>query len=137
MARPSSFTPDLAKRICAEIATGLSLNTICKQKDYPCIATVMNWLVRGEIETVGEYRQFLENYTRAREVQADVIFDECLEIADNAIALNEDIAKARLRIDTRKWMAGKLRPKKYNDKLILEGNEDSPVKHSIDVRFID
>ena len=32
-------------------------------------------------------------------------------------AANEDIQRARLQIDTRKWVAGKLRPKKYGDLL--------------------
>jgi hypothetical protein len=74
---------------------------------------------------------FQEQYARARELQADAIFDECLDIADEAcndfviddeggVKIDHDaINRARLRIDTRKWMAGKMRPKKYGDKLDL------------------
>ena len=49
------------------------------------------------------------------------MFDDCLNIADEfdaeEIIKPEHINRAKLRIDTRKWMAGKLRPKKYGDKL--------------------
>ena len=78
-----------------------------------------------------------DHYARAREAQADAIFDEIIDIADNAqndwmerngerggsgYELNgEHIQRSRVRIDARKWMAGKLRPKVYGDKAIVEG----------------
>jgi len=102
------------------------------------MTTVMNWLVKAE-KGEPEFTGFLESYLRAREAQADVIFDECLEIADDCtddvIFLTEDneegesgrpaikhsaIARAKLRIDTRMRMAGKLKPKKYGDKVQTE-----------------
>jgi hypothetical protein len=81
-----------------------------------------------------ERPELVEQYTRAREAQADRIFDEILEIADDASndfmarksggeegaeeAVNhENIQRSRLRIDARKWMAGKLAPKKYGEKI--------------------
>lgn len=74
---------------------------------------------------------------RAREAQADAIFDEILDIADDgsndwmerhdaeggSIGWKENgeaIGRSRLRIDARKWMAGKLRPKVYGEKLGVE-----------------
>jgi len=50
---------------------------------------------------------------RAREAQADKLFKECLTIAD--AARPEDVNVARLRVDTRKWAAARLAPKKYGD----------------------
>jgi hypothetical protein len=41
--RPSDYTPELATAICAEIALGYSLRTICKAESMPCVATVFNW----------------------------------------------------------------------------------------------
>ena len=62
---------------------------------------------------------FLERYAHAREAQADKLFNECLEIADRGSeSENENpqrIQRDRLRIDTRKWMAARLAPKKYGD----------------------
>ena len=51
--------------------------------------------------------------TRAREAQADKLFKECLEIADKATP--ENVSVARLQVDTRKWAAARLAPKKYGD----------------------
>jgi len=57
--------------------------------------------------------------TRARAAQADLFFKECLEIADRGKdSENESqarIQRDRLRVDTRKWMAARLAPKKYGD----------------------
>src|SRR5262245_39231868 len=51
--------------------------------------------------------------SRAREAQADKFFKECIEIADAATQENCNVA--RLRVDTRKWAAARLAPKKYGD----------------------
>ena len=53
--------------------------------------------------------------TRAREAQADKLFKECLEIADKATP--ENVSVARLQVDTRKWAAARVAPKKYGDRV--------------------
>ncbi|MCI0599950.1 MAG: terminase small subunit protein [Beijerinckiaceae bacterium] len=133
MGRPSSFTQKTADIICERLANGESLRAITRDKDMPSDVTVMKWL--------RDFPEFLQQYVRARELQADAIFDECLDIADDSrndwILRNgerapdtEAIQRARLRIDTRKWMAGKLRPKKYGDKLDLThaGADGGPIE---------
>jgi hypothetical protein len=82
--------------------------------------------------SVQRLREFVQQYARARELQADYHIDEIVEIADDSTndymqdkdsagyKLNgEHIQRARLRVDTRKWVASKLAPKKYGDKLDL------------------
>ena len=83
------------------------------------MATVMKWL--------GQQASFAEQYARARETQADTIFDEIVDLADEAGFTNERIAKARLQIDARKWVAGKLRPKKYGEKHMLGSDPENPL----------
>ena len=90
----------------------------------PTVSTVCKWLV--------DFPTFSEQYARAREIQADTLFDEILDIADestndktvnadgNEVVNHEAIQRARLRVDTRKWMAGKLKPKKYGEKQAIE-----------------
>jgi hypothetical protein len=127
--RPSLYTPELAADICARLAEGESMRSICRGEGMPALSTVFLWL--------GNNPQFLEQYTRAREAQADALFEDVLEIADDArndwmerngegdsgwIANGEHLQRSRLRIDARKWMAGKLRPKKYGEKLGLDGD---------------
>ena len=91
----------------------------------PNKATVFRWLAAHEA--------FSDQYAHARDSQADTLFDDVLAIADQydtlSEALNPDlIQRAKLRIDARKWMAGKLRPKKYGEKLELSGDADSPLQ---------
>ncbi|MCP4999098.1 MAG: terminase small subunit protein [Hyphomicrobiales bacterium] len=121
-----AFTQDIFDAICGRIANGESLRKVCSDQDMPSKSTVMKWLVDDDNCPLSD------QYTRARESQADTIFDECLDIADEAmndvtvkedgteIVNHENIQRARLRIDTRKWMAGKMRPKKYGDKQQME-----------------
>ena len=128
------FSQNVFDAICDRIAQGESLRAICKDEDMPTAQNFCKWLARDE---TGELRQ---QYARAREDQADTIFDEILEIADNATndwmerqgegaigyQLNgEHVQRSRLRIDARKWMAGKLRPKVYGEKLDLSSTDGS------------
>lgn len=106
MGRPTDFTEDLAREICARMREGRSLRAICRDdEDMPSQRTVYYWLESNEA--------FLQKYVCAREGQADSIFDEAQDIADSATP--EDVQVARLRVDTIKWRAGKLAPKKYGD----------------------
>lgn len=126
--RPSDYSDAMADMICTRIADGESLRSICSADDMPDKSTVFRWLAKHE--------EFATKYARAREVQADAIFDEMLDIADDgrndwmekrnadgeAIGWQENgeaLRRSDLRIKTRQWMASKLQPKKYGDKLDL------------------
>lgn len=127
MGRPSLLNQKTVDYICEQIASGRSLNSICKQDDMPCIASVLSWLAKAEkqeAETL--HKDFLDKYLRAREAQADVIFDECLDIIDHSTV--DDISVAKERVNVRMRMAGKLKPKKYGDKLDLDHTGNIGVK---------
>lgn len=114
----------LFDKVCAHIADGKSLRQIAKMKGMPTASTVSEWL--------NKYDGWPEQYARAKEQQADAIFDECLAIADSADP--EDAQVARLRIDTRKWMAGKLRPKKYGDRSTVDLNVKGDLVETLQAR---
>ena len=136
--RPSKFNQDIADEICERISEGESLRRICLSENMPERRTVYAWLMKEEFES------FQHQYTRARELQAENFADEMNDIADDAVndymetvdaegavsyRLNgENIQRSRLRIDTRKWIASKLKPKKYGDKLELSGDKESPLQ---------
>lgn len=125
MGRPSDYTEDLALEICAWIAEGKSLRSYCAVPGTPGIITVYRWL------TVHD--KFRNQYARAREDQADSLADEITDIADT----EEDPIRARIRIDARKWVAGKMRPKKYGDKLGISGDGDgAPIQHQVGVSWM-
>lgn len=118
---PSDFTQKLADLICEALAEGHSLRSICAADNMPNKGTVFRWLAAN--------KAFSDQYARAREAQADCLFDDILEIADDGrndtytddegrVRTDHDvIARSRLRVDARKWMAGKLKPKVYGDKV--------------------
>ena len=129
MARQGEFTQETADAICERLAGGESLRAIVADDDMPGQSTVFRWLAAND--------SFREQYARAREAQADFLFEEILTIADdgsndtyeteNGPATNHDvIARSRLRVDARKWMASKMAPKKYGDKLAIGGADDLP-----------
>ena len=155
--RPTKYTKAIADKICAELAMGKSMRTVCKDPKLPCMKTVFNWLRDCE--------DFLQQYERAKEEAADALVDEMLGIADDGVndyyfdaiinkldpdmtvaelagedeGLNalrallaknrpENVQRSRLRLDARKWIASKLKPKKYGDKMLHGGDEDNPVR---------
>lgn len=125
MGRPSSYSPEIAERICERLIEGESLRKICLADDMPSAAAVCRWL--------GENEQFRDQYARARDAQADTLADEILDIADDGSndfmgedeAYNGDaVQRSKLRVDARKWIAAKLKPKKYGDRLdVTSGGE--------------
>ena len=127
--RPTDYCEAIADKICEAIVDGKSLRSICKADDMPSVTSVMRWL--------SKWPEFREQYARARELQADTLFDEMIDIADDGTndwmerksAEGENLGwqfngeaarRSQIRIDARKWMAGKMQPKKYGDKIIAD-----------------
>lgn len=124
---PFKWTAEIEDEVFQHIADGKAIREALKDDWLPSWTTFNKRLASDA--------EFASRYAQAREVQADAIFDEMLEIADDArndwmekrgsddagwLANGEHIQRSRLRIETRKWMAGKLRPKVYGDKLDVD-----------------
>lgn len=135
--RPSKYTAKIADEICKDIADGKSVREIAASDDMPAMSTIFRWL--------SEHEDFQEQYTRAKEAQAEYMAEDILNIADDATndwmerngeenegwqANGEHIQRSRLRIESRKWLLGKLKPKKYGDKQTLEhsGPDGKPIQ---------
>ena len=116
--------------ICRQIAEeGKSLRAVLRPEDMPESHTFYKW--------VDSSKEKLLQYTRATSQRADNIFEDILTIADSTeddIIENEDgfevtnhnvIQRDRLRVDSRKWMLGKMNPKKYSDKIQVDTTEFS------------
>lgn len=130
-----AYTDEIADKICEGLADGRSLRSICLDVDMPSQSMVFRWLADER------YASFRERYARAREAQADALFDEAIDIADDGsndwmerrredgsvdeVVNHEHISRSKLRIETRKWMTGKLRPKVYGDKIDLTSSDGS------------
>jgi hypothetical protein len=119
LGRPSDYTQELADLICERIAThGVGLKKLCEMyDDMPEKITIRRWCLK--------YPQFRSQYAQAKALQIEALVDEIIDIADDAsqdtfisehgkqVCNNEFIARSRVRIDTRKWLASKLAPKLY------------------------
>lgn len=122
--RPSMFSPDVANTICMEIMAGKGLREVCAMEGMPGTSTVYSWL--------REHPEFQDAYARAREIQADVLADEVVEIADT----EPDPNRARVMIDARKWLAGKLRPKKYGDRVGIDHTVENKTGMNVVVNVV-
>ena len=93
---------------------------------------------------------FANQYARAMELRAEHYMDEIIEIADDSsqdtttigeenaeieTTNHEVIQRAKLRVDTRKWLMGKLAPKKYGDKVQNEhtGAGGGPIEQAVSI----
>lgn len=136
MARPTTFNEDVAAKLCGYLAMGESLRKVCRRAGMPAPSTVFLWM--------REHESFSKQYARAKEEAADMFIEDIIEIADNAkkdkIPVYEvdnetgdktltgykesknSVRRAQVQIESRKWLAMKLKPKKYGEKLDLSTN---------------
>ena len=102
--------------ICKQISEGKSLSTALKSDGMPSYRSALMML-----QTNLEFRTM---YEKAIESRADRLAEEILELADEAIPAGLDgpsksawVQQKRLQVDTRKWVAAKLKPKVYGDRI--------------------
>jgi hypothetical protein len=109
--RPPKYNPELGERIANAIAEAdYGLDQVCRENpDFPDKDTVFRWLYSDD----PYYRPFHSQYARAKELQG--IRQAQLALAEAVDA--EDAQLGRLRYDARKWMASKLAPKFFGDKV--------------------
>ena len=127
------WTPELEEAICTAIAlTPKGLEHICKANpSFPNPDTI--YLRRNSNDN------FSEKYTRAKAAQVMILADQIVEIADDAredieqtddgpVVNREVIERTKIRIDARKWLASKLAPKIYGDKMAHTGEDGGPMQ---------
>jgi hypothetical protein len=130
------YSQEIADRICGMIAQAISLKAICEMEGMPHIITVVRWRA--------DHPDFASAYAQAREDSADAFADEIMAIADDR---SEDwkldtesgiykpdydvINRAKLRVDARKWIAAKLKPASYGERVeaTLKGQIDHRHAH--------
>lgn len=139
MGAATKKTAQIVEAICERIAQGEPLRKIVKSEGMPHEVTVFRWLEKDE--------EFRAQYALARERQADFYADQCIEIADDGRndtyelddgsqhVAHDHIQRSRLRVDTRKWYASKLYPKKYGDRNTTEltGEGGGAVKFVVEL----
>lgn len=120
-----TYPASTRQEICRRLADGESLRKICSDEGMPSKWTVLEWLAKDE--------EFAAQYARARELQAELYLDEIIAISDDSVldteidpetgaerTNHEVVARAKLRVDTRKWAMSKMAPKKYGDRTAID-----------------
>jgi hypothetical protein len=120
--RPSLYTDELGIEIARRIAAGQSIRKISKDPTMPDFDTIITWAHTAK-------HPFSYHYDRARENQAETLVDEILDISDDGsndwmvnkfgetVPNHEHIQRSRLRVDARKWIASKFKPKRFADRI--------------------
>ena len=131
--RPTKYSKELADRICKAVSTKpYGLQKICSEySDFPAVDTIREWRL--------DHEYFSAKYARAKLHQAELLAEDCLDIADDSMGdltlnskgeeiFNSEFAtRSKIRIDTRKWLASKLLPKAYGDRTQVENTVT--IKH--------
>ena len=131
-----SYDPVIADAICDAVATqSKGLGAILADLGQPINpSTWYRW--------VSASADLRERYARAKADQARVMADEIAEIADTTqegVTITESpdgitikrcdmLEHRKLRIEARKWLAAKLLPKVYGDKLEHSGPDGGPIQ---------
>ncbi len=117
-----SANPETAmESLCGHVMNGGHMADYCGTRSIE-YTTMLKWISRDP--------ERVQMYARAREDRADKIADEIVAISDEVevsarydgedvkLALDAAaVARNRLRVDARKWVAAKLKPRTYGDKL--------------------
>src|SRR3954464_13542438 len=120
--RPTTYREELADHICREIAEGKSVRKILKEPGMPVISTLFRWLIKNQ--------EFSKQYLEAKSAYADPVFDAMIDLSDEVAEEAQAVSKARLQVETRKWVVGGLNPKKYGERL---QHDDQLIRHEVRV----
>lgn len=129
--RPTIYNEEIARQICDAIATtSKSLITLCSlNQHWPRERTIRTWF--------REIPEFQRMYVQAKDDQSELFVEQIIDIADDGsndyyenhkgekVFDSEHVQRSRLRVDTRKWLASKYKPKKYGDVKVPEEKDNN------------
>lgn len=139
------YSEEIAEAILDGLIEGRTLTQICSGPSMPTRRTVINWTQNDPA--------FAKRYDQARELMADTLVDQILDIADGRDDEDEAtrskrfldefdttdlqkgtgrpifIAERQMRIEARKYIAGKMKPRKYGAATQVEvvGDPTRPI----------
>lgn len=134
MAYSAEEKEDIFKLIFDIIENGKSLRYALKEVKLSS-SRFFEWIDKDEEKQ--------KQYARVTELRAEALLDEMFDIVDETshdtittdkgeIPNGEWMQRSRLRYDARKWLIGKLNPKKYGDKIQQEITGETKINISFE-----
>lgn len=138
MAHPPKRSPQVEDEVCRRLSDGETLRSICRDDRMPSWRSIYDWIAQDA--------DFASRIARARELGADAIAEQILDIADTPV-VGEEIEESesgmkvrradmlghrKLQVETRLKLLAKWFPKKYGDRSAMEvtGADGGPVQIS-------
>jgi hypothetical protein len=152
--RCRDFNKVVADEVLDRIRNGETIREIVTDLEMPAKNTIWEW-ENGHLGAPSSWRN---DYARARQIQADSFVSDTIAIADTvdetahlaAVAALENLPEdatntekrrayfyakkrsleaAKLQIDTRRWVASRMAPNRWGDKVTIEhvGDENRPI----------
>lgn len=119
MGRPPVYAPQVWEEVLLQISRGEFVYVIADQPGMPSVSGIKH--------KVENDPAFAADYARAREAQSHAHAERGVMAARNATP--ETAQAARLQFDAERWMAGKLAPRTYGDRI----QQDVQVNGTLDV----
>jgi len=123
--RPTDYSLELAMEMCDVISgSHLGVENLCKKNDnWPAPANFFKWLIK--------HSEFRELYIKAKKCQIEVLIEDVLHCVNDethdfyptkdGVSINYAyLARLKHKVDTVKWLATKLKPRAYGDKIQVE-----------------
>ena len=116
--RPIEWSEDnpVWEEVVSRMATGKSLSSVLREPGMPPWATFNRMLRSNE--------QLRVAYDKAVQDRADKLADEIIELSDAVMPeglrgpeASAWVQQKRLQVDARKWVASKLKPRTYGDRI--------------------
>jgi hypothetical protein len=105
---PLLYSPKMIDKICNYIIEGKSVNAICRMRGMPNRTTIGKWLEK--------YPEFSDRYIRAKQIQTYFNADELMDMAKDCDGNSSSaVQKAKLLVDTQKWISSRMLPKIYGE----------------------
>ena len=141
------------KEVCRQVSEGALVKDACKEQGVTA-GQLREWLAEDP-----ELAELSVMYARARGDQAQAIAEEAIDIADGVTGDTEArleamvhalkdvddadkdrilyslqqaaVQRDKMRVDARKWMASKIAPRVYGEKVELSGDPDRPLQVNV------
>jgi hypothetical protein len=135
MARPTTYTSELAHRICELVAINTcGVDELCASyPEFPDEQTIRLWRFK--------HPEFSGWYAQAKMFQAELLAEQIHKLSKTVLTYHDSegnervdsgfIASQRLQVDSIKWHASKLAPKIYGDKLQTEHSVNESTKEVV------